>query len=288
MIRWSIFHRSVSRRLVGAMVVVALGGLSVMGEEKPSEKNLEVGITKPADEKPVELRFKGAGLIKSVAVKKGDAVKADQVLMAQDDIDEQAELEIRKKDATDIRIKAAEVSADAKWAEFKRVKNIHDADGKNDAEFEKAQAEAKLADLNIVQEKQDLEVKKAKVEQQQKIVNRMTLHSPTDGIVQAVEAHVGEMVDPSKPAVVTIVNNNPLIVEVNLPTAQSLKLKIDQPMRVSYDRKNWKEARVSYLAPMADAASGMQTINLKLPNPENQVSGLQIYVELPDTLVAAK
>ena len=133
-----------------------------------------------------------------------------------------------------------------------------------------------------------METKIAKIAKQQGIIDRMKLKSPIDGIVQAVEARVGEMVDPSKPPVVTIVNNNPLIVEVNLPTAMSQQLKPRQPMRVSYDMKDWKQATVTYLAPMADASSGMQTVHLTLPNTEGKSSGLQIFVELPEAVAAAK
>ena len=288
MARWKILSGSRASYFMGAALVVALAVCASFAEDKRLDKNIEVGITKPADEKPIDLRFEGLGVVKSVSIKKGDAIKIGQELMAQDEARELAELDILNKDATDLRVKAMELSARAKWSDFKRIKDIHDKDGGNDAEFEKSEAEAKLADMTILTEKQDLEVKKARATKQQGVIDRMKLHSPIEGIVQTVDAHVGEMVDPSKPPVVTVVNNNPLIVELTLPTAMSLKLKIDQSMRVSYDKKAWKEAKVSYLAPMADAASGMQTINLKLPNPDNQISGLQIFVELPDTLVAAK
>ena len=230
----------------------------------------------------------GELLLRSGKVTEGDVVKAGQVLMAQDDVEEITELEIRTLDATEIRIKAAEVSSNAKKADLKRIKKIFDSGANNDAEYEKAQADAELADLNIVQEKQELEVKKAKVKQQQKVVDRMTLHSPIDGIVQAVEAHVGEMVDPSKPPVVTIVNNTPLVVQVNFPTAVRLKLKVDQVLRVSYDKKNWMDARVSFLPPMADASSDVQMVHLSTPNAQGKASGFQIFVELPDLQVAAE
>ena len=292
----TIFSKLLFRRFAQSTIALALGlfamhalGFAVeKAAEKGTDRLIEVGITLPADLKPRELRFKTLGVIKSVNVKEGDVVKAGQVLMAQDDVEEITELEIRILDATDIRIKAAEVSSKAKKAELKRIQGIHDQDAKNDAEFEKAQAEAELAELNIVQEKHDLELKKAKVNQQQKVVDHMTLHSPIDGIVQAVEAHVGEMVDPSKPPVVTIVNNTPLVVQVNFPTAVRLKLKVDQVLRVSYDKKNWMDARVSFLPPMADASSDVQMVHLSTANVEGKASGFQIFVELPDMQVAGE
>lgn len=252
------------------------------------DRPVEVGITKPADQKPRELRFKTPGLIKAVSVKEGDVVKADQELMSQDDAEEQNELEILKLDASQFRVDAAVVNAEAKKAEFDRQKKLRDQQNGSDADFERAQAEWKLSEIQISVEKQDLLGKEAKVKKQQGIMDRMKLRSPMNGIVQSVDVRPGEMVDPNKPPVITIVNNDPLIVEVNLPTAISLRLKVDQPMRVSYDRKDWKEAKVSFLAPMADAASGLQTVHLTLPNPDGNASGLQIYVELPEPLASAR
>jgi RND family efflux transporter MFP subunit len=253
-----------------------------------NSQSVEVGITKPADQKPRELRFKTPGIVKTVSVKEGDVIKADQELMAQDDTEEQNDLEMLKLDASQFRVDAAVVNAQAKKAEFDRQQKLKDQQNGSESDYERAQAEWKLSEIQISQEKQDLLGKQAKVKKQEGIIERMKLRSPMNGIVQSVDAHPGEMVDPNKPPVITIVNNDPLIVEVNLPTSVSLRLKTDQPMRVSYDRKDWKDAKVSFLAPMADAASGLQTVHLTLANPEGKASGLQIWVELPAPLAAAR
>ena len=300
MARWSILSRlhspslapSLIRAVVAALVIGGLYALpvSVMAADETSAKTVdrtvEVGNTKPADQKPRELRFKNPGLLKTVDVKEGEVIKTGQLLMSQDDEEELAELDILMKDSSDLRIKAARTQAEAKRAEFERIEKIH-VEASNHAEFEKAKAEADLAVIQIEQEKQDREVKLAKVEKQKKLITRMKLLSPMSGIVQSVEVRPGEMGEPQKPAI-TIVNNNPLIVEVNLPQAVSQKLKIDQTMRVSYDKKSWTDARVTYLAPFANAGAARQKVHLELPNPEGKVSGLQIFVELPDQQMAAK
>jgi multidrug efflux pump subunit AcrA (membrane-fusion protein) len=267
--------------------VVGIGAIALLPVLARAETSTEIGNTLPADLKPIELRFKSAGIIAKVNVKEGDVIKSGQVLFEQDDSEERDELDILKLDATDIRVQAQKVNAEAKKAEYDRIKQIHDQGAQNDLELVKAEAEWKLAKLTITQEEQDLTVKNAKVKKQQGVIDRMKLKSPVDGVAQMVDAHVGEMIDPSKPAAITIVRNNPLLVEVILPTAASQKLQLGRALRVSYDRKNWKDAKVSYLAPMADVGSGLQKVHLSLENPELRASGLQIYVELPDDLTAA-
>src|SRR5258708_5634914 len=103
---------ALTRRLAGAAIAVAvLGGATVVGTgrlvaaEAPAaglrstERLIEEGFTKPADQKPRELRFKMLGQVKAVSVKEGDVVKAGQELMVLDDADERAELDILEKDA---------------------------------------------------------------------------------------------------------------------------------------------------------------------------------------------
>jgi multidrug efflux system membrane fusion protein len=114
----------------------------------------------------------------------------------------------------------------------------------------------------------------------------MTLKAPTDGVIKELINDIGSNIDPTKP-VVTVVQNNPLLVEVQVPALASLQLKKGETLRVTYDKKNWREATVSFLSPQADAGSGMRMIRLELANADGEPSGLQIFVELPDKLLAA-
>src|SRR5438552_132573 len=123
--------RKQSQRVIHIAICAILGGMALRAA---AETVVEVGITLPADLKPRELRFKTQGMIQSVPVREGDEIKKDQALMSLDDAEEQAELKILERDATDIKIQQAKVSRDAKYAELKRIKKLHDVDGQgNDA-----------------------------------------------------------------------------------------------------------------------------------------------------------
>jgi multidrug efflux system membrane fusion protein len=114
----------------------------------------------------------------------------------------------------------------------------------------------------------------------------MTLLAPTDGVVKELINDIGSNIDPTKP-VITVVENNPLLVEVQVPALASLQVKKGETLRVSYDKTTWKDATISFLSPQADAGSGMRMIRLELPNPNGEPSGLQVFVELPDKLLAS-
>jgi hypothetical protein len=87
--------------------------------------------------------------------------------------------------------------------------------------------------------------------------------------------------------VLTVVQNNPLKVEVQVPALASLQMKLGDKLRVSYDKQAWREAAVSFMSPQADAGSGMRLIHLELANPNGEPSGLPVFVELPEKLLAA-
>jgi multidrug resistance efflux pump len=143
-----------------------------------------------------------------------------------------------------------------------------------------------VATHEVAQAERELEMKAARRDKQAVHVKRMELRAPADGVVFQLVTDLGANVDPTKPSI-SVVENNPLKVEVQVPALAFLNLKKGDKMRVSYDKKNWKEAAVSMLSPKAEAGSGWRTVYLELPNPEGDPSGLQAYVELPEKVVAA-
>jgi multidrug efflux pump subunit AcrA (membrane-fusion protein) len=275
----------VCRVAVWAAAVSLLGTSVARAADGTTKEKEVVGITLPSDGQPRELKFEAQGTIKSVEVKPGDRIKAGQVLMKQDDRKEVAELKALQDDVSDITVRQAEVQVDVHKADVKRLTAIH-ADAQNDAELEKAQAELKYSELQVLKEKQDNQVKKDKIEHQQAVIDMMQLRSPVDGYVLSVDSQAGEIADPQKPAL-KVVANDPLLVQLTLPSYQSQVLKLGRKLRVSYDRKNWVEAEVCYIAPQADG-TGSQSVRLKLPNPQSRDSGLQIFAELPSDVAGAQ
>jgi RND family efflux transporter MFP subunit len=244
------------------------------------------GFTLPYGNKPTALGFEGPGFIKTVSVKEGQHVKVGQILMTQDSSKEEIDLKGMQLDATDVAVKAAETERDAQKASFKVEEDAYIVNGAgNKSQYEKAKANYEESELQIVKEKQDQQIKQTKVEKQLQIIKDMKLVSPVDGYVQTVESHVGENVDPSKP-VLTIVQNDPLIVQMEMRTEMAQKLAIGRTMNVSYDQQKWMPAKVTFKQPMANTGGGTQTVHLELPNPEGRDSGQFIYMELPADLTA--
>lgn len=281
--------RTILCATVGAAVLCGGNGAHAQ-ENKPATENaapaperVVPGITEPF--KNYGLSFPTIGVIRQVNVKEGDVVKKDDVLMVQDDREAQAELRLLELDVNNYPIDAAEAKVRVADAEFKAKDRLKTAGGGSDLEWEQAKAELEVAKIQVDAAKQELKMKEAKRDKQKQRLEEMKLVSNVSGVVKEIITDLGSNVDPTKPSL-TIVENNPIKVRVFVPALASLQLKTGETMRVSYDQKTWREAKVSYLSPQADAAAGTRLVHLELPNTNNDPSGLQVWVELPEKLVA--
>lgn len=246
--------------------------------------NITQGFTLPFKE--YKICFPTMGVIHEVNIKEGDTIKKGDVIMKQDDREEQAELKLLAIDCNELPINAAIEKAKAAEVEFQYKDKLKTDGAQNNLEWTRAKAEWDVLKVQIDQAREELKQKEAKRDKQKQHVENMTLVAPTDGVVKDLINDIGSNVDPTKP-VVTVVQNNPLLVEVQVPALASLQLKKNDKLRVSYDKKNWKEASVNYMSPQADARSGWRKIRLELPNPDGDPSGLQMFVELPEKLLAS-
>ena len=269
----------------GAQEPAAQAGAAGAGVTQVSERNIQPAFTLPFKE--YKISFPGMGVIKEVKVKEGDVVKKGDVLMKQDDSEDRAELRLLELDINEYPIEAAKAKLRFAEVELRKKVELNKASGGySELEVERAQAERDVAKAQLDVSKQELEQKKAKRDRQQIHVENMSLKADTDGVVWELINDLGSNVDPTRP-VLTLVDNSTLLVEVQVPALASLQLKKGDRMRVSYDRKTWRDASVAFLSPQADAASGMRKIRLEMPNPQGDPSGLQAFVELPDKLLAS-
>jgi RND family efflux transporter MFP subunit len=286
------------KRVISALVLctVAAGGAAMIfspvrvqaqGQPvKAGQSSIIEVHTQPYKKFPIH--FMRMGKISEVHVKQGDAVKKGDPLMKQDTSVEEAELAILKFDAENLSaIKAAEKKLKLAELEFKMKERLYQNDKGRELEYERAKAEMEVAGVQVEQAKTELEQKKLKHNQQETILKNMTLRADSEGIVQELINDLGSTVDPTRPSLV-IVQNNPVVAVLRLPSAATMSLKAGDKLRVSYDKKNWKDGTVTFMSAEADARTeeSVRTIHLDVPNPEGVPAGLQAYVEVPDKLLA--
>jgi RND family efflux transporter MFP subunit len=271
-----------------AVALLALSSTLLVAQQTPavgaaagSPTDIMVGgITKPSVH--AKLALPQFGQVLELPVKEGDVVKKGAVLLRQDDRQEVAALEALRLEAESrVRVEAAEEDLKLKKIQHKRLADMQAGGNSSPIEVEEAWVKVVYADAQSKIAKLENEINKQKFEGQKIKVALMSLTSPIDGIVETIETSVGEVTDPQKP-VMTVVKNDPLWVELFLPTAQSSKLKVGQQLEVRYPSEDkWQPAKVIYKSPVADPSSDTQKMRLELPNPSMTDTGLQVVVRLP-------
>jgi len=191
-----------ARTIAAAATLAVVVGMSpgAAPAQDSTSPSVEPAITKPY--KKIELRLKAQGILKEVKVKEGDTVKVGDVLMVLDDNEERLEWEAAKAESdSDVTVRAAQANYEVKQAKADKIKKFNDENnvGGDSLELKEALSDAKVAQLSIEKEQQDLKIKKIKTAKLAAQLENMQLKSRINGKVQSVDAHEGELIDASKP-----------------------------------------------------------------------------------------
>jgi RND family efflux transporter MFP subunit len=220
-------------------MILRLAGSIVLGAAWASAVEVD-GLTLPF--KTVRLSSGVQEIVAEIKVQEGDAVKKDQVLARLHDEKERAEHEraeqiVQKRDF------------DAKAASALVADKITSREKALEAEIELKLAKV---DVDIAQRK----------------VDEKTIKSPMDGIVVRKLKEEGESVDRVEP-MFEIINIDQLYLQFYLDRVVAAGLTPGREVEFCISgeaEKTWK-AKVDFISPGADAASGLFRVKLLFDNP---------------------
>jgi RND family efflux transporter MFP subunit len=224
-----------------------------------------------------------AGVLATVEVDRGDIVKKGQVLATLKSELERAAMEVaRYRAQMEGGIKAKEASLDFLGKKKDRVEHLHKKQLAAQADMDEAEANRLVAEMQVkdaVENKQlaELEYKRAAA-----ALERTIIRSPVDGVIVERSLSPGEFVE-NEP-ILKMAEINPLNVEVIMPVAQLLSVKVGMHATVVPEAPvNGKyTAVVKIVDKVVDAASGTVGVRLELPNPGYRIpAGLKSKVTFP-------
>ncbi|MGB7160077.1 MAG: efflux RND transporter periplasmic adaptor subunit [Tepidisphaeraceae bacterium] len=288
-------HAAATAVAVGALMI---GSVLRAQESKARQENktaenktpLPEGKSEPSQQS--RLAAQVPGVVKEILVKRGDEVKQGQPLIQQDDRAAVNQLQILERESTStVRVDAAKWDLAQKEVERKRIETLYNdpnGRGATDLELERAVLDVKFKGAQ--KELSEMELDKAKLEAEgaKLKVEFMRILAPYDGIIETIETGIGEMLDPQRPGMLTIVKNDPLKIVVQLKAPQAAKLKKGDALDVRYKNDApdaWQQAKVTYLAPVATAGAGYDSqreVHLEMPNPSKRETGLWLWIKLPE------
>ena len=184
-----------------------------------------------------------------LSVKEGDAVKAGENLIDQDDSVEQASLAAAQIEAkSNVQIDAAKAKLAFAQAELKRKTTLANENAISASELQEAQLEVSMDEKQLELAGEEKDQKALEAAEDEAKIKLKHLVSPIDGIVLKINTHAGEVPTQDKP-VMTVVKNDPLWVEADLQTQDVKQIKLGQALEFRYTGEDWQPARVIFIAP---------------------------------------
>lgn len=155
-------------------------------------------------EKTLSLSFKSGGTLKSVLVKRGDAVKPGTLLAQQDATDYRLASEAASAQSGVQRalLEKAENALSYTEKQFSRIEALHREQVVPDSEYDQALMELKLRRQEVQAAKQTLAQTASQVNLSQNALSDTRLNSPVAGYVVEVLFHAGEIVGDGVPVVI--------------------------------------------------------------------------------------
>ena len=272
-----------------AVVVLAVGALSVpVGAQAPGDiPDITTfgGVKAPVRaSRDATLSFTFPAEVAKVLVKGGQRVKQGELLLQAKDEEARAQRDLQKSQAeSDLDVQKAQTGVDQAQVEFDGWKVMKDKKSAgSDIEYDRARTvlaarkvELEIAKLQVVQARIQLALRQAQLD-------RFAMVAPFDGIVDNVLVEVGEVKRDTEP-VLKIVATDPLWIDANAPTNQTIMLRLkpgDQAWVVLElpGEPAVHVGRIIEVGAEADAASGTRRVRVELANVTGWPAGVQAWV----------
>ena len=147
------------------------------------------------------------------------------------------------------------------------------------AELESNAAEAEYQRLRIAEQREEVEHRLAVA-----ALEKRTLKAPFEGTIVDVMLEQGEICEANQPLIQLVdTTRGYLLCNVEESLARRLAQATDLPIEIPLPGSTWRgEARVEFIAPVVDPASGLLRVKLSFENPAGQVRpGVPGYVTIP-------
>ena len=216
----------------------------------------------------VDLSVSELGTLSHIDVKEGDRVTQGQIVAGLDESVAAAMLTMAKK-AKDGRgrLKSAQAELDRAEHNLEMLLQLHARKHATDQEVARAKLDRDVASARKEAVVDELAVKSADFERMKAQLELKRVRSPIDGIVSEVYKDAGEFVSANEPAVVRVVQLDPLVVTFSLPSRYTIDLKPQQaiPLQMGNERRT-ATGNIEFIAPTIDPQTGTVRVKVLIPN----------------------
>ncbi|WP_044412183.1 efflux RND transporter periplasmic adaptor subunit [Thiomicrospira microaerophila] len=229
-----------------------------------------IGVVYPDQDLALSLGV--SGIAQKVHVKPGTFVHAGDLLLELKNTEQQLEVARRLvllNDQTEInslqqRLAIIDEQYRSALRLFETTRSIS-RDELNQLKLEKITLEGRIEQLKLEKERQRIEHLLALED-----LSARKLNAPVQGIIVQVEISAGEWVKPGEP-IIKLVDISNTYVKLNLPDRLARRLQLNQTVDVQVDEAGQRQGVLTYIAPIADAASGLVELRISLDNTDQVI-----------------
>lgn len=230
----------------------------------------------------LKLAMGDSGLINKVLVKSGSVVKKGQALLLLDNsmhdlevlrsklvwLDKEEQRSLTKRH----ELLSHKYDVAYKLYHDSRSVSLDEIDG---LRMELIDLEGRIGQLEEREKLEELDYK-IRISQRDKRV----LRAPVDGVITQVIQHPGEWAQAGDP-IVGLVELSELVVKLNIRDKVARELNVDAKLPVHIENLEPRVGVVEYIAPVADTASGMVEIKIRVDNSDGGMRpGVKVTVDL--------
>src|SRR3989337_2068195 len=242
-----------------------------------------------------KLASPAVGQISRLLVKKGQRVKADQVLLELWDEDLQAQLQLAEQQLKTVTSRIDEVCTIAEQSSkaAERARQLRERGFISADSLERAEADAKAKQASCATARSEIAQSHSRVDVARAGLQRMVLRAPFDGVVADISGELGEYATPSPPGILTLpaidlIDDSCMFVSAPIDEVDAASIKVGQEGRITLDAIKGKTfaGKVKRIAPyVLELEKQARTVEVEVefvdaPNDENLLVGYSADVEI--------
>ena len=226
------------------------------GMVEATVSNTRAGTVKAC--RRAKLAAPSGGQIAQMRVKKGERVKAGQVLLElwNEDLQAQERLAQSQLDASQQQSKQACVQADLAEKEAERARQLKERGFISSEALDQKNSAAKVSRAGCDAARSQIEQSRSRIAAARAGLDRMVLLAPFDGVVADISGELGEYATPSPPGIPTppaidLIDDSCLFVSAPIDEVDASFIKTGMPTRITLDAIRGKSfaGKVKRVAP---------------------------------------
>ncbi len=214
------------------------------------------------------------GRVAKILYRKGDHVRAGDVLLRLQDDSQQAAVQMAERELAVVQVKRERACLEAARAEreFLRHQQLKERDLISTDLLDKYENLAQITQVSCKQTQAEISRARSAIIEAKAELEKTVLRAPFNGVVADLDIEVGEWTTPSPPAlpippVLDLIDPSSIYISAPMDEVDSAKIKLGQPVRITLDPFPGQqyEGHVRHIAPFVlDVEEQNRTVEIEV------------------------